>query len=259
MGASFTSAEVAAQRVLFECGLDEPTDFPIETVIRGRGASYEEKPLKGKEGEIVSFHDKSIITINSEIDFLPKKRFAAAHELGHYELHRHILPIISDSEYNLISWFQSNKYEKEANEFASEFLMPTELFKKECTGKFAPDLIDYLAEGFDVSKTAAILKFVKCGHYPVGVVYCKDNRMGWFKTSEDFNEFIEFDYNLPPPYGTVAYEMFNTTNRYFGDEREQEVYKSSWLKLKSRESDYLIREFCLFVPTYNYTISVIWT
>lgn len=258
MPPSYSKAEVQAIKVLEECGLDEPTGFPIETIIRGRGCSYEEKLLTGKEGEIVSFHGQSTITINSSIDFLPKKRFAQAHELGHYELHRDILPMISDTEYNMVSWFQSNPHEKEANEFAAEFLMPTEIFRKECNGDLEPDLIDYLSDGFDVSKTAAMLKFVKCGHVPVGLIYCKDNKMGWFKATDDFKEYIEFDYGMPPPFGTVAFEMFNTKNSYYGHERMQDVYKSCWLKLKHQEQDNMIKEFCLFVPSYNYSLSLIW-
>ncbi len=54
MDFKFTKSEKIAQKVLEESGLDDPTEFPIEDIILGRNAFYEEKQLFGKEGEIVS-------------------------------------------------------------------------------------------------------------------------------------------------------------------------------------------------------------
>lgn len=73
----------------------------------------------------------------------------------------------------------------EANEFAAEFLMPTEMFAKECKGKvFNHKVIEHLAAKFEVSKTAAILKLVKKGNdnHPIFVLCCQDNKMKWLKS-----------------------------------------------------------------------------
>ena len=58
MNYKFSKAELAAKQVLEECGLDDPTQFPLEEIILGRKAFYKETPLEGKDGEIVSFHGK---------------------------------------------------------------------------------------------------------------------------------------------------------------------------------------------------------
>lgn len=255
----FTKSELVARRVLSDCGLDDPSDYPMNKIIMGRQAFYEEKPLNGKEGEIVSLGDKSIITINSNIEFDAKKRFAAAHELGHFEMHRELKPIFSDTEADMMSWYQGGPHEMEANEFAAEFLMPSEVFYKECEGKkFDPKVIEHLAKRFKVSKTAAILKFVKRGNHPVFIVYCKDNKMKWFKKSEDWQYFSRFESNCTPPDGSVAYELFNTKKVYLKDELAQEVWKGDWFILKRDEEETKFYEYCLFVIDYNYSISVIW-
>ena len=101
----------------------------------GRKAFYEEVPLDGKEGEIVSVGNRSIITINSNIQFETKKRFAAAHELGHYEMHRDLKPIFSDTEEDLMNWYKAGPHEMEANEFAAEFLCLLNCFTKNVKGK----------------------------------------------------------------------------------------------------------------------------
>lgn len=256
----YSRAELKAKEVLQECGLNDPTEEQLSTIILGRKAFYEERPLVGKEGEIVSVSGRSIITVNSAIQFETKKRFAAAHELGHYELHRDIRPIFSDTEEDLMSWYKGGPHEMEANEFAAEFLMPSEVFYKECERKnFEPKVVEHLANRFQVSKTATVLKFVKRGNHPVFVIYCKDGKMKWWKKSDDFYHFSLFEYDAPPPTGSVAYEAFTSKKGYYGDEAKQEIWKSDWFKMKNDdELDSRFFEYCLFAKSYNYTLSVIW-
>ena len=256
----YSKAELAAQKVLVECGLDDPSQEKMSEIIFGRKAFYEERHLSGKEGEIVTFGNRSIITINSNIQFESKKRFAAAHELGHFELHRNLTPIFFDTEYDLINWYQAGPQEKEANEFASEFLMPSEMFYKECYRKiFGPKVIEELSNRFRVSKTAAILKFVERGNHPVAIVYCKDNKMQWWKKSSDLRYFLKFEKGKNPPIGSVAYELFTTKKVYIGDESKQEVCKFDWFEPKyADEQDSYMFEYCLYVKSYNYSLSILW-
>lgn len=260
MDFKFTKSERIAQKVLEESGLDDPTEFPIEDIILGRNAFYEEKQLIGKEGEIVSVAGRSIITINSNIKFESKKRFVAAHELGHYEMHRESFPIFSDTEEDLLNWYKAGPLETEANEFASEFLMPSEIFYNECNKKiFGPNVIAKLANRFKVSKTAVILKFVNRGNHPVVIVCCQDNKMKWWKASHDFHYFLEFEKDKTPPDGSVAYELFTTKKTYLEDELKQQIWKSDWLRMKNDdEQDTKFYEYCLYVRSFNYSISIIW-
>lgn len=260
MAFKFTKAELVAKEVLNECGLDDPTELALCDIILGRKAFYEEAPLDGKEGEIVSVKGKSIITVNSAIQLEAKKRFAAAHELGHYEMHRDLQPIFSDTEADLLNWYQGGPQEMEANEFASEFLMPSEIFSKECERKkFSPDVIEHLSKRFQVSKTAAILKFVRRGNHPVFIVCCKNNQMKWWKKSDDFWHYSLFEYDQPPPSGTVASEIFTKNTYYSKEEWKQQLWKSDWFKMKNDdEPDTKFYEYCLNAKSFGYTISVIW-
>jgi hypothetical protein len=174
-------------------------------------------------------------------------------------MHRKLVPIFIDTEEDLINWYKAGPQEMAANEFASEFLMPSELFAKECERKkFSPSVIEHLASRFKVSKSAAILKFVKRGNHPVFIVYCKDNKMRWWKKSDDFLYYSKFESDTEPPAGTVAYELFTTNKVYFGDEKKQDIWKSDWFEMKDDEHDKRFYEYCLYVKSYNYTISVIW-
>jgi len=254
---------VAVKRIYEECGMDDPLEIPIETVIISRNIIIKEEHVEGADGRIVMNQNSGIITINSRIDIPSKIRFILAHELGHFELHRHQQEGFNDGDETLNHWYQdkNSSEEIEANEFAAEYLMPTPLYRSECEGKpFSPEVIQNLANRFQVSKTAAILKFVKKnnGNHPVFVVCCQNNKMKWFKRSDDFYYYSLFESNLPPPSGTVAYEVFQKGINYYGEDAAQPIWKSDWFTMKDDEPEKEFFEYCLFVKSYNYMLSVIW-
>jgi Zn-dependent peptidase ImmA (M78 family) len=254
-----TSGEMAARRVLEECGLDDPTELPMKEIILGRKAFYQEIPLNGKDGEIVSFGRRSVITINSSIRPLTRKRFAAAHELGHFEMHRDLTKIFLDTNSEMSNWCEQAGLEREANEFAAEFLMPSGLFHEECRGmKFGPSVIDHLAHRFQVSKMAALLHFVNRGNHPICVVYCKSNRLNWWRMSPQFEHYPKLIQYAHPPIESLTYKLFMTRNESFGDVQEREVLKSTWFELARSERDKIFYEYCLFSRAYDYSISVLW-
>lgn len=254
--------ESIVEQVYDNCGMVDPSDLPIEDVIGSYNIHIKEEHIDGSDGRIIPTSNSAILTLNSNIKVHTRRKFVLAHELGHFIMHRNNGKMFQDDTSTLNSWYDNNynKAEIEANMFAAEFLMPKWIFEDECKGKkFSPELIDELAEGFEVSKTAAILRFVECGHYPVCIVYCHDNKMKWFKRSKDFRHYVEYERNLPPRYGTVAEELFTTNTIYKGKDRKQTISKSAWFKPnKYDDGDTDYNEYCLFVPKYNYSISVLW-
>jgi hypothetical protein len=138
--------------------------------------------------------------------------------------------------------------------------MPSEVFHDECKGKrFDFKVIEHLANRFQVSKTAAILKFVQRGNHPVFAVFCKDNKMKWWKKSPDFYHYCPFVKDLAPFPGTVAAEVFSGKKTYYNDESKQDIWKSDWFELRSdTERNSRFFEYCLYIRTYNSTLSIIW-
>ena len=256
---SYTVPEITALKVLQACGLKDSTEFPLRTIILGRGAYYAEQPLTGKDGEIVTVDGRSIITINADIPYNARKRFAAAHELGHFEMHRSLKPVFIDTEYDLLNWYRGGDHEQEANAFASEFLMPSEVFHGECKGKkFDFRVIDHLAIRFQVSKTAAALKFAQRGNHPVFVIFCRENKMKWFKRSDDFYPYSLYQRDQPPPPGTVAAEVFSGKKTIHNDEAKEDIWKSDWFELRANENDKRFFEYCVYIPSQNSTLSIVW-
>ena len=63
------------------------SEIYIRDIAMERGAYVRERSLEGSEGRLVRKGDRGIITVNRWISEEGRKRFAIAHELGHFELH----------------------------------------------------------------------------------------------------------------------------------------------------------------------------
>lgn len=255
-----SKGKIAAQKLMSECGIDSPTELPLDLIVFGRGATLIEKPLANSDGRIVFGGEKAIITINSNIEYSVKKRFVIAHELGHYEMHRDVITIHNDTDATL-EFFKSGHQETEANEFASELLMPEALFKKECKGKkFSPDLLRQLADKFQTSITSTAYKYFELGDHPICLFYSHNNQVKYWKRPEGYQHFIVDRTRLAPPDDSVAGEFFNEKRVYPKDQSKQQIWKSTWFELKDWENDqdYKIYEYCIVTPKYNTALSIVW-
>src|SRR5260221_2196841 len=140
-----------------------------------RGALVKEAPLTGAEARLTVRGNKAIITVSSNIESSQRKRFSVAHELGHFELHRltRALAIcvsddIEDGGLETIV----KKLEKEANEFASCFLLPEQLFGPLCNQEDPSlDSIGTLATLFNTSMVATGRRYIDFVDDPVALVY----------------------------------------------------------------------------------------
>lgn len=85
-----------------------------------------------------------------------RQRFTAAHELGHFVLHKKSIGDRVEDNYLLRSEGMSNQQEKEANRFAANLLMPMELIEKEMAS--GNSSVSGLARKFQVSPTAMSIR-----------------------------------------------------------------------------------------------------
>jgi Zn-dependent peptidase ImmA (M78 family) len=255
-----SKGKFVAQKLLAQCGIDDPTEFPLDLIVFGRGATLIEKPLNNSEGRIVFGKDKAIITINSSIEYPGKKRFVIAHELGHFEMHRNLLHVHNDTDATL-EYFKNGHQETEANEFASELLMPEALFKKECMGKkFSPELLRHLSERFKTSITSTAYKYFELGLHPICLFYSYNNQVKYWKRPEGYPHFINDRTKLAPPEDSVAAEFFDKGKIYSSLHSKQQIWKSTWFELKYWENDnnFKFYEYCIITPKYNTVLSIVW-
>jgi len=144
----------------------------IEELVKLRGLVIKPYPLEDDISGLLSIENgKGTIGFNNA-ESKVRKRFTIAHELGHFELHKELSNLFIDKQFIYRSKNSGNtpikqKMEKEANDFASAILMPTEFVKKE-VDKIKIDLgneeaIKELAKIFDVSTTAMYYRISSLG------------------------------------------------------------------------------------------------
>lgn len=141
-----------ASDLLEDSGYVNVFPLPVDKLIEQQG--YQLRGINKKNAPTdfsgqVDHEDKLVVINNSHSN--GRKRFTAAHELGHIMLH----PNENKIDYR-ICFSDSTPKEIEANRFAAEILMPYGIFQdifEKCAGNFVA-----IAEFFGVSTGAATIR-----------------------------------------------------------------------------------------------------
>jgi len=125
------------------------------------GVLVREGGLEGADARLLRSGDKGIIRVNSNIRELGRRRFAMAHELGHWQLHQGVSQYWDCTEQDMVN-YSGSTIEVEANTFASELLMPSRLFRPACR-KADPSIaiLRTLAVEFSTSLTSTAVRYVE--------------------------------------------------------------------------------------------------
>lgn len=198
-----------AKEIISKYDVNSPSKLELEAIANAENLIIEEEDMKGKLGKIIYEEGYGLIKINSGIQEPGQKRFTLAHELGHYcndpEFKMKMLSCgISD-----ISSFKSPKIiENEANEFAEELLMHRPWFNKFIIErKVEMKLITDIAKYFNVSLTAAALRYAKIGKYPIAIIMSEAGKVKWSSINEYFPyKWIPKGYKLREE--SSAYDYF---------------------------------------------------
>jgi Zn-dependent peptidase ImmA (M78 family) len=135
--------------------VNAPTDVARAADALGLKVYALELP-KGISG--ILKHDRSYSTPSEYVIFVDSKepavrqRFTAAHEIGHFLLHRDSIHGKVEDNYLLRAHGMSNRQEVEANEFAADLLMPWQLINQAMDSGITS--VDDLANHFKVSRLA---------------------------------------------------------------------------------------------------------
>jgi Zn-dependent peptidase ImmA (M78 family) len=257
-----------AKELLEEIELDEISDFPLDLFVASLGATLILEPLKNSDGKIIRGNSKTIIKINSEIPYEEKLRFTIAHELGHHLLHSKLdLEAHNDNSHTL-NWFKEaeNQAKKgiqewEANDFASELLMPEDVLRKYLIKKrFSPELVQELSNRFKTSITSIVYRLMSLNIYPLFIVSIINGKVQYWSKSEDFWVKVKDIVKLSPPEDSVAKEYIDANYDFIYKEKDkaQSISKSTWFELKPNEDDSDFFEYCIPTKQYKSIVSVIW-
>lgn len=137
--------------------------------------------------------DEWRIGVNTKIQYIPRRNFTLAHEIGHFIGHRYKQSKFQCSIDSLNN-FQNAGLEKEANDFASYLLMPADLVrqfdKERC---FSHDAVSELAELLGVSRAAVAYRWIELSVRKLGFVISRDEFFHQGRSSEAlFADYVFF-------------------------------------------------------------------
>lgn len=142
--------------------------------------------MRHEEGRLLRTQKLGIINVSDDAFTSNKWRFVVAHELGHFLRHPNNDNFEACTRGDLSNYTGIGR-ETEANDFASELLMPEVLFKKACD-RNRPSLRDVgeLAERFKTSLSSTALRLVLFAPEPCAVVHSTDGIVDWLDWSPNF-------------------------------------------------------------------------
>ena len=172
---------VPAVDLLRSLGIMEPEEIDIYAIAQSTGATVVEKQVTGCEARIVGYGEKALIVVNSG-SIWSRRRFSAAHELGHWMRDAKRISLGCNPEAVIGS--ENANVETRANGYASDVLMPKFMFEPRAKGRPATlETASDLADVFQTSLTATSLRLVDYGSFPAMVVCSDSQRVRWFRRS----------------------------------------------------------------------------
>lgn len=255
-------ARASAANVIEELGIGSADDLRrLEDLAWARGVLVREGPIGGAEARLTVRGRHGVITVSSRVENRHRRRYAIAHEIGHFEMHRGESQLTVCVEADIDRRF-GTKYESamrrevDANEFASHLLIPEKIALPLVTGvKPSMKVAKSLGDDFDVSLTAAALAYMRMCNDICAIVYSKDGLVKWFAPSKDFRE-LGFFVELGPIDGyTIAADFFR--GRTVTDAL-MSVDTVSWLAPRGFDRESMIKEHSVPMPSYNAVLSLLW-
>ena len=228
----------AARKVRAELGYASPNELDIEVLAYLRGALVRSSAATGARANLLRIGTRGVIGVADDLTF-EERRWAIAHELGHFEAHAGVSFVGLCSSRDMVAAYEASGREPEANAFAAELLMPEDLYAKRCdVAKVSWQPIRDLAEEFGVSITAAALRFLSLSDDRVCVVCAKDGVIAWSSASRSFG--------ARPRRGSKVPE-WTESHGYFKDgkveARPQTVSANAWLESAREDEDMIEHVF----------------
>jgi len=238
-------------------GLKSPEQLVLENIAMAQGIVVMDGPLDSAVARLVRSGDTGIVRISDRVREPGRRRFAIAHEIGHWRLHKQVTHLLACTDEDLVATALGNVLEVEASIFAGALLMPEFLFAERAAGQVpTSSTIKGLADYFGTSITSTALRFVETSNDYCIFVLSEKNRIRWWRASNSFgdhNLWMDSGTALPP--GSAAACFFR------GEEvpaRPQHVDLRLWLGEMPFIQAYTIIEQAIPLPSYKQVISLLW-
>lgn len=183
----------AAEELVKDCGFTSLPIQPKQIAIK-YGIKVDPMPASsdgGVSGMLIRVGENYGILYATHIDNQGFQKFSISHELGHYFLPGHIDAVTRGGVHQTYSKHRSgDRYEREADEFATGLLMPGFLFIPQVQkATLGFDGIQELSELCGTSLTSTAIQYVKSSTDPLAIVVSRNDLIDYAFLSEELREY----------------------------------------------------------------------
>lgn len=244
-----------ARRLWRLYGFNEPQDLVLEDIAYANGIVVMESRLDGAEARLIRNNTNGIIRVNERIMQPGRKRFAIAHELGHWFLHSRVSQVLACTAEDMIAKYKASPPELEANFFASELLMPSDLFRERIRSQEPSlDLIQQLAFEFAASLTATAVRYVELRDDYCAVVFSENGKIRWWRVSSSFGREAWIESGSPLSRRSLARSIHDGETI---SQQPQEVDLDAWISTDDLDCDTIL-EHSMRLGQTGQIMSLLW-
>jgi len=219
-------------------------------VIKGDNLPGFEGALYGKKK---NNEFRWLILYNNQIIKPERINFTLAHEFGHYLLHRDEQILFECSQEDLSRFDDYAQRETEANAFASQLLMPLHDFRKQvATNELNFDLMEHCTSRYQVSLTAATLKWIEFTAKRAMMVVSRDEYILWARSSQSaFKSGVYIKTVDCPPVPVPEKSLANRRSLLSVSKVETQHAKGVWRKNEP------VKELTVFSDKFDLVITLL--
>lgn len=248
-------AEAAKLWTLY--GFKSPKDLILEDLAMAMNIFVVDARLDSAAARLVRKGDYGLIRVSDGLRISGQRRFAIAHEIGHFVMHKKVSQLLACTDSDMRASYRSSAYEIEASIFAGALLMPRELFQGRIAGTVpTTQVIKDLAREFDTSLMATALRFVETSKDYCAFVVSENNKIRWWRASDSFgNHNLWMDSKSALPRHSAAAAYFRD-----GEVEEEpiEVDLKDWFgQMDDIDADFVFEQ-AIPLPEFDQVISLIW-
>ncbi len=238
-------------------GFTSPKDLILEDLAMAMNIFVVDARLDSAAARLVRKGDYGLIRVSDGLRISGQRRFAIAHEIGHFLMHKKVSQLLACTDSDMRASYRSSPYEIEASIFAGALLMPRELFQARIARTVpTTDVIKDLASEFDTSLTATALRYVETSNDYCVFVVSENNKIRWWRASDSFgnhNLWLESKNQLP---------RYSAATEYFQDGEAPdgpiEVDFKDWFgEMPDIDADHVLEQ-AIPLPEFDQVISLIW-
>lgn len=239
-----------------------------ETVIEYSTAICPEQPIKAiKSVPLPSFEgmlarspkgDRWMIGVNDSVASAGRINFTIAHEFGHYLLHRDQQERFECASRDMHTWDAlGRRIEADADTFASYLLMPIDDFRRQIAGeRLSIELLRHCANRYDVSLTAAALKWRELAPGKVIVLAAKDGFLDWSCSNERAFRSGHYFATKQATIEVPSTSILNNAQRSSGGSRAA-IPAKAWFPNEAEEIELEEHAFVIEGEDFAYTLGVL--